>query len=101
MQCPDCAHPHYILYGTSRGVQRYRCQAYQRLFQTIRPGKDPAFKQQACQLYPEGMRIQTKSPLGADHAPPNDRLCHGIAEVLRECHYKRQALRSEALHQTN
>ena len=26
MQCPHCAHPDSIRYGTSRGVQRLRCQ---------------------------------------------------------------------------
>ncbi|MGA0190105.1 MAG: transposase-like zinc-binding domain-containing protein, partial [bacterium] len=51
MQCPHCAHPDSIRYGTSRGVQRYRCQACRRIFQTLRRGKDPALKQQACQLY--------------------------------------------------
>ena len=56
MQCPHCVHPDSIRYGTSRGVQRYRCQACQRIFQTIRRGKDPALKQQACQLYLERMR---------------------------------------------
>ena len=69
--------------------------------QTLQHGKDLALKQQVFKPYLEGMRMRTKSLLGADHAPPNDRLCHGIAEVLRECHSKRQALRSEALHQTN
>ena len=54
MQCPHCAHPDSIRYGTSRGVQRYRCQACRRIFQTLRRGKDPALKQQACQIYLEG-----------------------------------------------
>ena len=58
MQCPHCAHPDSIRYGTSRGVQRYRCQACRRIFQTIRRGKDPALKQQACQLYLEGMGMR-------------------------------------------
>ena len=49
MQCPHCAHLDSIRYGTSRGVQRYRCQACRRIFQTLRGGKDPALKQQACQ----------------------------------------------------
>ena len=44
MQCPRCAHSDSILYGTSRGVQRYRCQARRRIFQTLRRGKDPALK---------------------------------------------------------
>ncbi|MGA1166634.1 MAG: transposase-like zinc-binding domain-containing protein, partial [bacterium] len=51
MQCPHCAHPDSIRHGTSRGDQRYRCQACRRIFQTLRRGKDPALKQQACQLY--------------------------------------------------
>ena len=50
MQCPHCAHPGSIRYGTSQGVQRYRCQACQRIFPTLRRGKNPALKQQACQL---------------------------------------------------
>ena len=58
MQCPHCVHPDSIRYGTSRGVQRYRCQACRRIFQTLRPGKDPALKQQACQLYLEGMGMR-------------------------------------------
>ena len=33
MQCHHCAHPDSIRYGTSRGVQRYRCQACRRIFQ--------------------------------------------------------------------
>ena len=58
MQCPHCAHPESIRYGTSRGVQRYHCQACLRIFQTLRRGKDPALKQKACQLYPEGMGMR-------------------------------------------
>ena len=58
MQCPHCAHPDSIRYGTSRGVQRYRCQACRRIFQTLRRGKDPALKQQACQFYLEGMGMR-------------------------------------------
>ena len=56
MQCPHCAHPDSIRYYTSRGVQSYLRQACRRIFQTLRRGKDPALKQQACQLYLEGMR---------------------------------------------
>jgi len=58
MQCPHCAHPDSIRYGTNRGVQRYRCQACQRIFQTLRRGKDPALKQQVCQFYLEGMELR-------------------------------------------
>mgnify|MGYP006430635013 CR=1 FL=1 len=41
MQCSHCAHPDYILFGKNRGAQRYRCQACQRIFQTLRRGKAP------------------------------------------------------------
>ena len=58
MQCPQCAHPDSIRYGTSRGVQRYRCQACRRIFQTLLRGKDPALKQQVCQLDLEGMGMR-------------------------------------------
>jgi len=58
MQCPHCAHLDSIRYGTSRGVQRCRCQACRRIFQTLRRGKDPALKQQTCQLYLEGMGMR-------------------------------------------
>ena len=58
MQYPHCAHPDSISYGTSRGVEHYRYQACRRIFQTIRRGKDPALKQQACQLYLEGMEMR-------------------------------------------
>ena len=58
MQCPHCAHPDYICYGTSRGVQRYRCQACRRIFKSLRRGKDPALKQKYCQLYQEGMELR-------------------------------------------
>ena len=40
MQCPHCAHPDYICYSTSRGVQRYRCQACWRIFKSLRRGKE-------------------------------------------------------------
>ena len=40
MQRPHCAHSDSIRYGASRGVQRYRCQACRRIFQTLRRGKD-------------------------------------------------------------
>ncbi|MBT6725805.1 MAG: hypothetical protein HOA75_03475, partial [Deltaproteobacteria bacterium] len=46
MQCPQCAHPDSIRYGTSLGVQLYRDQACRQIFQTLRLGKDPALKQQ-------------------------------------------------------
>ena len=46
MQYPHFAPPDSTRYGTNRGVQRYRCQACQQIFQTLRRGKDPALKQQ-------------------------------------------------------
>ena len=55
MRYPDCAHPDYIFYGTSCGVQRYHCQACRRIFQTLLGGKDLALKQPACQPYLEGI----------------------------------------------
>ena len=58
MQCPHCAHPDYILCGTSRDVQCYRCQACRRIFQRLRRGKDPALKQRAFQLHLEGMEMR-------------------------------------------
>ena len=42
----------------SLGVQRYRCRACRRIFQTLRRGKDAALKQQACQFYLEGMGMR-------------------------------------------
>jgi len=33
MQCPYCADPDYIHYGTCRVVQRHRFQAYRRILQ--------------------------------------------------------------------
>ena len=58
MQCPHCAHSDSIRYGTGRGVEHYRYQACRRIFQTLRRGKDPALKQQACQFYLEGMGMR-------------------------------------------
>ena len=40
MQCPHCAHSDSIRYGTSRGVQRYRCKACRRILQTLRRGNN-------------------------------------------------------------
>ena len=53
----SCAHPDSIRYGT-RGVQRYRCQACRRIFQTLQRGKDPALKEQAQKLYLEGLGLR-------------------------------------------
>ena len=55
MQCPHCAHPDSIRYGTSSGDQRYPCQACRRIFQTLCRGKGPTLKQQAYQLNLEVM----------------------------------------------
>ena len=65
MQCPHCAHPDSIRYGTSRGVQRCRCQACRRIFQTRRRGKDPALKQQWRQRRVRGFP-QLQATLQAD-----------------------------------
>ena len=40
-------------------------------------------------------------PLAADQAPADDGLWYGHAEVLRELHSTRQALRVKDLHHTN
>ena len=101
MQCPHCAHLDSIRYGTSRGVQRYRCQACQRIFQTLRLGKDPALKQQSCQLFLEGMGMRAIGRvLGIHHkkvsrwlvqaaqafqlSPPNTEACSFI-EIDKVC----------------
>ena len=68
MQYPHCVHPDSIRFGTSLGVQRYRCQACRRIFQTLRRGKYPALKQQACPLYLEGVGMRAISwVLGIHH----------------------------------
>ena len=80
MQCPHCAHPDSIRYGTSRGVQRYRCQACRRIFQTLRRGKDP--KQQACQLYLEGMGMRAIGRVLGIHHKTVSRWLVQAAEAL-------------------
>ena len=45
MQCPHCANPDSILYGTSRGVQRYRYKPADGSFKRYDQGKGPALKQ--------------------------------------------------------
>ena len=99
MQCPHCAHPDSIRYGTSLGVQRYRCQACRRIFQTLRRGKNPALKQEACQLYLEGMGMRAIGRvLGIHHktvsrwliqaaqalpaSPPQTEVCSFIAKKI-------------------
>ena len=82
MQCPHCAHLDSIRYGTSRGVQRYRCQACRRIFQTLRRGKDPALKQQACQLYLEGMGMRAIGRVLGIHHKTVSRWLVQAAEAL-------------------
>ena len=48
MQCSQYAHPDSILYGTSPWCPTLPLQACRRIFQTLRRGKGPALKQQAC-----------------------------------------------------
>ena len=102
MQSPHCAHPDYIRYGTSRGVQRYRCQGCRRIFQTLRRGKDPALKQQACQLYLEGMGMRAIGRvLGIHHKTVSRWLVqaaqalpwHQIEQLLTMC-YERGLLKA-------
>ena len=82
MQCPHCAHPDSIRYGTSRGVQPYRRQACRRIFQTLRQGKDPALKQQACQLYLEGMGMRAIGRvLGIHHKTVSRWLVQAAAQL--------------------
>ena len=51
MQCPHCAHPDSIRYGTSRSVQHYRCQALPTDLSNTTTRQRSALKQLACQLY--------------------------------------------------
>ena len=89
MQCPHCAHPDSIRYGTSRGVQRYRCQACRRIFQTLRRGKDPALKQQACQLYLEGMGMRAIGRvLGIHHKTVSRRLVQALPSHSQQAHHR-------------
>ena len=70
-------------YGTSRGVQRYRCQGSRRIFQTLRRGKDPALKQQvACQLYLEGMGMRAIGRVLGIHHKTVSRWLVQAAEAL-------------------
>ena len=88
MQCPHCAHPDSILYGTSRGVQRYRCQACRRIFQTIRRGKDPALKQQACQLYLEGMGMRAIGRVPGIHHKTLSRWLVKLPSHSQQAHHR-------------
>ena len=95
MQCPHCAHPDSIRYGTSRGVQRYRCQACRRIFQTLRRGKDPALKQQACQLYLEGMGMRAIGRvLGIHHKTVSRWLVQALPSHSQQAHHRPKPARS-------
>ena len=88
MQCPHCAHLDSIRYGTSRGVQRYRCQACRRIFQTIRRGKDPALKQQACQLYLEGMGMRAIGRVPGIHHKTLSRWLVKLPSHSQQAHHR-------------
>ena len=81
MQCPHCVHPDSIRYGTGRDVQRHRCQACRRIFQTLRRGKDPALKQQACQLYLKVMLMRAISRVRGIHFETISRLLAQAAQA--------------------
>ena len=88
MQCPHCAHLDSIRYGTSRGVQRYRCQACRRVFQTLRRVKDPALEQQACQLYLEGMGIRAIGRVLNIHHKTVSRWLVKLPKHSRQVHHR-------------
>ena len=79
-----CAQPDSIRYGTSRGVQRYRCQACRRIFQRLRRGKDLALKQQACPLYLEGMGMRAIGWILSSHHKTVSRWLVQAAQALPE-----------------
>ncbi len=82
MQGPHCAHPDSIRYGTSRDVQRYRCQACRPIFRTLRRGKYPAPKQQVCQLYLEGMGMRAIGRVLGIHHKTVSRWLVQVAQAL-------------------
>ena len=82
MDCPHFNHPDYILFGKNRGAQRYRCQACRRILQTLRRGKDPALKQQACQLHLEGMGMRAIGRVLGIHHKTVSRWLVQAAEAL-------------------
>ena len=94
MQCPHCAHPDSIRYGTSRGVQRYRCKACRRIFQTLRRGKDPVLKQQACQLYLEGMGMRAIGRVLNIHHKTVSRWLVQAAKHTQQAHHRPKPARS-------
>ena len=82
MQCHHSAHPDSIRCGTCRGIHCYRCQACRRIFQTLRRGKNPALKQQAWQLYLEGMGMRAIGRVLGIHHKTVSRWLVQAAEVL-------------------
>ena len=100
MQCSHCAHLDSIRYGTSWGVQRYRCQACRQTFQTMRRGKDPALKEQAQKLYltdryfiPIALYHQSKT-FNNHIQLLNSRLRHYLARLYRRvlCYNKSKGM---------
>ena len=55
MNCPRCQSEHWIKNGLVQGRQRYRCQECCYNFSVAFVGKDPQLRQQALQLYVEGL----------------------------------------------
>ena len=84
MQCPQRTRPESIHYGNRRGVQRYRCQAFRRILSTLRQGKDPALKQQACPLYLEGMGMRAIGWILSSHHKTVSRWLVQAAQALPE-----------------
>ena len=86
MQCPHCAHPDSIRYGTSRGVQRYRFQTYRQILQTLRRGKDPAPSSRPVSSISKGWgcersagfsgSITRRSPVGWSKLPSHSQQAH-------------------------
>ena len=57
MHCLHCAHPHYVFYSTSH-VFNATVAKPSNGSQTLQHGKNPALKQQAFQLYLDGMSMR-------------------------------------------
>ena len=55
MNCPRCQSEQWIKNGLAQGRQRYRCQECSYNFSVAFVGKDPQLRQQALQLYVEGL----------------------------------------------
>ena len=129
MQCPHCAHPDYICCSTSRGVQRYRCQACWRIFKSLRRGKESSPQAKVLSALSSLSRrdgvasywqipladtsasiidghslvgaSRPSTPMASDQAPADCGRWHGHAAGLRKFHSTRQALRRKDLHHTN